>query len=402
MKWLYYIFLFIQGIFILYLILPILILIFHYFRKVFYRYISPINRKPIIDKNFNFVAIVTAHQDIRFIAPLVDSLVKQTYRNVKIFVVADDCDTTSLHFDDERVKILSPEQPFHSKIKSIGLAVDNFSETDDVMVIFDSDNLVHPKYFDYLNKYFQQGYFAVQTHMLSKNIESVYARLDSIGHIFYTFLEREMRMEMGLSSNILGLGIALDIPLYKKIKYKDNLGGFDKNMQAQLLKGIPQLAFAKEAIVYDEKVDDGATLEKQRTRWLFTFVHYFKITWDIFVTGLKRFDVKLTYIGYVSLRPPLIFLMSISLFFAAVNYFINPFYSLIWIACIFLFVLGFILIIATQSVQKGMVNALLYVPLVLFRQVKALLKIKAATTSFLKTEHNKVLYINELVKDETV
>jgi hypothetical protein len=44
--------------------------------------------------------------------------------------------------------------------------------------------------------------------------------------------------------------------------------------------------------------------------------------------------------------------------------------------------------------------ALVYVPLVVLRQMRAMLKIKKATRTFLKTEHTKVMYIQDLLKDE--
>jgi cellulose synthase/poly-beta-1,6-N-acetylglucosamine synthase-like glycosyltransferase len=304
-----------------------------------------------------------------------------------------------LHFADERVSLLKPEKDFHAKIKSIQLAVSHFVRKHDALVIFDSDNLVHPDYLSVLNKYFQQGYRAVQTQMLSKNISTIYSRLDSIGHIYHTFLERQMRMELGLSAHILGLGIAIDIDLYKEIMYKDRLGGFDKKLQADIVKKIPRLAYAEEAVVYDEKVDDGKTLEKQRTRWIFTYFHYFKTNWDLFFTGIKRLNVNLIYFGLIVLRPPLFIVLGSAVLFGLINLFIASVYSLIWVAILFIYVISFILIVLTQSKQKGMAEALLFVPVFVLRQVKALLKIKQAGKSFLKTEHTKVLYIEDILNE---
>ncbi len=402
MKWLYFIFVILEGIFAFYLLLPLLMLAIHYLRKFFFRYVSPVEKKALIQKDFHFAAVVTGYQDASLIPPLVDSLLKQSFPNVRIYVVIDDCDDDTLFFNHPKLLLLRPEQPLHSKIKSIGLAMEHFDPSDEVVVIFDSDNLVHPKYFEYLNKYFQQGYLAVQTHMLSKNTETKYAKLDSIGHIYYTFLERQMRMELGLSACILGLGIAIDIDLYRKIQYRNKLGGFDKKLQADIVKSIPQLAFSKEAIVYDEKVDNGAVLEKQRTRWLFTYFHYFRIHVDIIKTAIKRFDFRLAYFGFIMLRPPLFILMSLGLLFALMNYFISPQLALVWIVLLILFVCSFALIIATQSMQKGMIQTLIYVPVMIIRQIKAIFKIKMASKSFLKTEHSKIVYIDELLKDEHI
>lgn len=399
MKVFFYIFIVLQAIIAFYLLQPFLLLFLHYLKKITLPYRSPIYKKPKVQKDFDFAAIITAHQDTRFIHPLVDSLLKQKYVRFHVYIVADACDISGLHFGDERVSLLKPEKDFHAKIKSIQYAVDNFVRGHDALVIFDSDNLVHPDYLDVLNKYFQQGYRAVQTQMLSKNTSTVYSRLDSIGHIYHTFLERQMRMELGLSAHILGLGIAIDLELYRDIMYKDRLGGFDKKLQADIVKKIPRLAYAEEAIVYDEKVDDGKTLEKQRTRWIFTYFHYFKVNWDLFVTGIKRFNFNLVYFGLIVLRPPLFIVIGSAIVFGLVNLFIDPVYSLVWLGILFIYVLSFVLIVLSQSKQKGMANALLFVPVFVFRQVKALLKIKQAGKSFLKTEHTKVLYIEDILNE---
>jgi len=214
MSVLFYIFILIQLPIAFYLVQPVVLLVIHYLKKFTFPYRSPINRKSLVEKNFDFAAIITAHEDTRFIPPLVDSLLKQKYSNFHVYIVADACDISELHVDDPRVRLLKPEKDFHAKIKSIQFAADNFVCKHDALVIFDSDNLVHPDYLTVLNKYFQQGYRAVQTQMLSKNTSTIYSRLDSIGHIYHTFLERKMRMELGLSAHVesYGFGCAFKKP----------------------------------------------------------------------------------------------------------------------------------------------------------------------------------------------
>jgi cellulose synthase/poly-beta-1,6-N-acetylglucosamine synthase-like glycosyltransferase len=389
----------VQLLFAFYLLLPFALLLIHF---LFTRNKQLIGKKykTVTSKDFDFAAIVTVHRDTRFIKPLVDSFLKQTYSNFIVYVVADDCDISDLHFADERIKILKPETAFHAKIKSIKYAVDQFVRQHDVLVVFDSDNLVHPNYLQNLNHYFQCGFRAVQTHMLSKNTDTVYAKLDSIGHIYNTFVERQSRMELGLSSSILGLGIAIDTELYKQVMYKDALGGFDKKLQADVMKIIPQLAFAKDAVVYDEKVDDGATLEKQRTRWIYTYFKYFSINRSLLTTGIKQLNFNCFFFGLTTLRPPLFMTVGAAFLFMIAGYFVHPLISVAWALVLFLFVLSFVLIVLTQSSQKGMEKALLFIPVIVFRQVAALLKIKKAKKEFLKTEHVKVIYIDDLLKNE--
>ncbi|MDQ6764425.1 MAG: glycosyltransferase family 2 protein, partial [Bacteroidota bacterium] len=338
-----------------------------------------------INKDFDFAAIITAHQDVKLIPPLIDSFLKQDYKNFIVYIIADDCDITGLQYNDERIRIIKPAIPFHAKIKSIHFAVESFERKHDALIIFDSDNLVHPKYLSTLNTYFQKGFRAVQTHMLSKNFDSTYAKLDSVGHIYHTFLERQVKMELGLTSAILGLGIAIDLELYKEIMYTNKLGGFDKKLQVQLAKKLPSIAFAADAIVYDEKVDSGEALEKQRTRWIFTYFTYFKDSLGLLSRGVSTLHTGRILLAINMLRPPLFLTLALAFFMTAISFFVKPVIGIVWIIILVLFAVNFILIVITQSKQKGMAKALVHIPKMIYRQFASLLKISSAKKDFLKT-----------------
>lgn len=384
----------------IYFLLPIFFFVLHYFVGIFKKKQKQITYDSVIGKQFDFAAVITAHQDFACVPPLVDSFLKQQYQNFVVYVVADDCADAVLEYNDPRIVLLKPEAPFHAKIKSIKHAVDHFVREHDVLVIFDSDNLVHPNYLKHLNQYFQRGFKVVQTHMLSKNTDSTYARLDSIGHVYNTFLERQVKMELGLSSAILGLGVALDLQLYKEIMYRDGLGGFDKKLQVQMAKKVKQIAFAEDAVVYDEKVEDGATLEKQRTRWINTYFKYFNDAWSLFVYGFKTANLGRILLGFSMLRPPLFLTFGAAFALTILSFFIQPPLGFAWLILMAAFALNFVLIIATQSKQKGIILGVVHIPKLVLRQIKSLLKIKTASKSFLKTEHRRIVFIDELLKNE--
>ncbi len=390
---------------ILYLTLNVLVAIYFLQPVLFsllYFILPGKKKKPVhTAAETDFAAIVTAHRDTRFIPPLADSFCKQQYKHFMLYVVADDCDISALHFEDPRIRILSPPVPFNAKVKSIAYAVEHFERAHDVLIIFDSDNLVHPDYLKNLNRYFQDGFRAVQTHMLSKNTGSTYAKLDSVGHIYNTFTERECKMKLGLSSAILGLGIAIDMALYKEIFYNNTLGGFDKKLQIQLVQKVKQIAFAHDAVVYDEKVEDGSTLEKQRTRWIFTYFKYFRESLLLLLKGLKRMRSGEVMMGLMMLRPPLFILCFAALVLCIAGFFLSPLLGILWCCILSMFALNFILVIALKSRQKGMVQALIHIPKIIIRQVKSLLRIKTANKDFLKTEHKHVMFIDEVLKNES-
>ncbi len=383
-----------------YLILPALLFVL-YLLAGGGRHRNPVFRyPPLNEKDHEFAAVVTVHRDTRFVAPLVDSFIKQDYRHFRLYIVADDCDTRNLRFADERVIILTPPEALHSKIRSIDFAISHFRAEPDALIIFDSDNLVHPGYLASLNRYFQRGFRVVQTHMLSKNTDNRYAQLDTMGHVYYNFIERTVKMQLGMSSAILGLGIAVDYPLYKEIRYQNTVGGFDKKLQSQLARKVRQIAFAGDAIVYDEKVEEGAVLQQQRTRWIYSYFSHFKEGWLLIKAGCRSLNPGRILLGVSMIRPPMILLMLSLVILVLLALFMDTWVLTGWTAVVSLFVVNFILIISTQSPHRGMLRSLKYLPLLLLSQVRAFLHMKKAKQDFLKTEHNRVIYIDELLSNE--
>ncbi len=393
-----------------FILLPTVLLLIYGLIKLF-----RINNSPLVKvkenktrKQFNIAAIIPAHTDLTLVPPLVDSLLKQTYHNFHIYIIADNCEKVDLHYTDPRIKILIPEKPFHNKTRSIDMAIDNFEEPHEVFVIFDSDNLVRPDYMEVLNTYFNMGYRAVQTHMLPKNTDTLYARMDAAGNHYCNFLDRLARMELGLSANIWGLGIAVETSLYKQILYQNfpgsfrKLGGFDKRMQAEMVKTIPQIAYAVEAVVYDEKIQNGAALQKQRTRWISAYFSAVPDALTVIWKGVTTFSLDRMYFGLNLLRPPLFIMMLTALFLCIFNIWFSPEWAVFWAAAIIVFVLTFFTIVTVMSRDASIFKAMFFLPLFMWRQVKGLLRISDAGKDFLRTQNTKVVYIEEMLEKQKI
>lgn len=389
----------IQVLLACYLLQPFLLLLLHGVMSA-WRKLAGGKKKAAVEatKEHSFAVIVTAHRNLELVPPLVDSVLKQTYPHYKVYVVADACETADIGIQNDRLKVLLPSVPLNAKIRSIDHAINNFDQEHDVLIILDADNLIHPRYLEVLNGYFNRGYRAVQTNMLAKNQDSVYAQLDAAGNYFYNFTDRRMRMELGLSANIWGLGIAMETSLYKAVIYRNFLGGFDKKIQADIVKLIPQLAYAEDAMVYDEKIDSGEAMEKQRTRWINAYFKYFKYGWDVWLTGLKRGSFNLLFFGFNLLRPPLFLQVALGFLFLVMNIWLSPAWALAWLVILLLFPVSFLAIVAVMSPDKKILRSLCWLPLVFIRQVRAFLQIRKANKSFLQTSNNKVMYIEDVLE----
>jgi cellulose synthase/poly-beta-1,6-N-acetylglucosamine synthase-like glycosyltransferase len=390
-------FLLAQAVLAFYVVLPALLLLCYGFIRLF-GIRTPFQRRPFLsDQEFDFGLIITAHQETEFVIPLVDSILKQRYGRFHVYIVADDCAPGMLSFSDPRITILTPAPALHSKIKSIRYALDRFHRPHDAFIILDVDNLLHPAFLEVMNLHFRKGYRVVQADFKPKNSDTAFARMDAMGDMFNFFMEREARMRLGISASVWGAGVAIALDLYREIEYADLLGGFDKKLQAHLVQRTDRIAFAPEAILYDEKVITGQSLENQRTRWLSSYFKYFKDSFQILLTGIKKLDFNLIYFGFNTIRPPLFIVMGGAFFFLCIDYFIRPALTYAWLLCLLSFLLSFVVIIAIKGKDVRYIKTLALMPLFVLRQVAALLKINKAKKSFMKTQHDRLVFIDDLL-----
>lgn len=397
----FYLLLFIEFLVAAYFLIPFFMLLVHFL------WVRPRGRRridslPVLtDKKFRFHLIITAHEETAFIPPLLDSIRRQTYDQHTTYVVMDCCDP-ALNYDDANTVTLHPPDPLNSKIRSIEYAISSFRELPDAVIILDADNLIHPLFMETMNRYFQKGFEAVQADFRAKNLDTDFARMDAMGDLFNFFVEREMRMELGISSAIWGAGIAFSYPLYEGIRYKDFLGGFDKMLQIHLATQVKQIGFAREAILYDEKITDGAALEKQRTRWISSQFKYKQANFRFLLSAIRNLDIKRIFFGFNNVRPPLYMLLGFAGVFFLIHLFYQPIFSLVWALILTLFVISYLIIVRVRAGRNyRFAGTILQLPRFIFRQILATLKIKQAKKTFMKTRHTKLVYITDLLQQES-
>src|SRR5690606_9642810 len=191
--------------------------------------------------------------------------------------VADNCDVSDLHFNDERVVVLRPPTVLASNVKSHFYAIENFIRPHDNLTIIDSDNEVVPDYLNELNVYFNQGFEAVQGPRKAKNLNTTYACLDAARDIYYHFYDARILFNLGSSATLAGSGMAFNVDLYKRLlgNYQQKGAGFDKVLQFEIVNDNQRIAYAAKAVVYDEKTARSEQLVKQRARWINTWFKYF-------------------------------------------------------------------------------------------------------------------------------
>lgn len=337
----------------------------------------------------DYAIIVTAYEQTTLLTAVVDSILKLNYDNYLIYVVADKCDISNLHFESERVILLKPETVLASNTRSHFFAIANFKRNHDILTIIDSDNIVEANYLKEINVFFDLGFEAVQGTRAAKNLNSTYACLDAARDIYYHFYDGEVLFELGSSATLAGSGMAFKVDLYKEClgKLDVNGAGFDKVLQAQILKDDKRIAFAKKAIVYDEKTVQPEQLVNQRSRWINTWFKYFGYGFDIFFRGLKNFSRNQLLFGLILLRPPLFMFILSAVLFGCINLFMEPEYSIIWLISMLVFMMSFYLSLKNYPTDKRIYRSLINIPKFIYFQLVSLVYARSANRRSVATKH---------------
>ncbi|RYE37175.1 MAG: glycosyltransferase family 2 protein [Sphingobacteriaceae bacterium] len=333
--------------------------------------------------------IVTAYKQTHTLQAVVASLLNQNFQNFIIYIVADQCDVSALSFNHPKVVVLRPETELKSNTKSHFYAVKRFVRPHPRLTIIDSDNLVHPDYLNEMNLFFSKGYQAVQGMRAAKNLNTTLACLDAARDIYYHFYDGKLLFKAGSSATLSGSGMAFTTELYRFCL--DNLditgAGFDKVLQAEIVKYRLQIAYAKKAIVYDEKTMQADQLVKQRSRWINSWFKYSGLGFGLIYLGFKNFSVNQVLFGTVLLRPPLFIFLILSGMCAVANLWIMPACTLYWLAGFAAFILSFFIALLHSKTNYRIYRALFGIPKFMFYQVLSLMKMRKANEHSVATEH---------------
>lgn len=337
----------------------------------------------------DYAIIVTAYEQTTLLPDVVGSLLRLKYQNYIVYVVADKCDVSDLVFDDPRVVVLRPETTLASNTRSHFYAIHRFRRPHERLTIIDSDNLVAPDYLLQLNGYFDLGYEAVQGVRNAKNLNTTYARLDAARDIYYHFFDGRVLFGAGSSATLAGSGMAFTTRLYRAcLEHTDIEGaGFDKVLQAEIVGRGYRIAFAEEAVVYDEKTSQSEQLVKQRARWINTWFRYFTFGFGLISRGISTLNLNQLLFGLVLLRPPLFIFLIFSFSFLLINILLSPIWALVWGFGLVAFVAGFALALVSSKTDRRIYAALWGIPKFMFYQVLSLLKVRKANKHSVATRH---------------
>jgi cellulose synthase/poly-beta-1,6-N-acetylglucosamine synthase-like glycosyltransferase len=293
------------------------------------------------------------------------------------------------------IKLIEVSFDKSTKSKALNKAMAALTREYDIAVVLDADNVMAPDFLKKINAAFEHDFIAVQGHRTAKNTNNSWAILDAISEEINNNIFRKGHRVLGLSSAIIGSGMAFRYNYFKSLMSTVTaIGGFDKEIELKMLKEGLKIVYLDDALVFDEKIQKAEVFGNQRRRWLSAQFHYFR---KDFLTALKDLILK-GNVDYFDkaiqfIQPPRILLLGAVIFFSfgfvLANYFLENqnLYVIYWVVLLVACVLSFIFSVPRLFYNLKTLGALASLPKGMFTMLLSLLKIKGANKTFIHTQH---------------
>ena len=267
-----------------------------------------LKEKPLkTNKKHKFMMIIPAHNEEKVIKNLIESLNILDYPKDKydIFVIEDNCtDNTGKIAKEMGCNVYTRVDP---KRKTKGYALNWFlakvleEKLDyDAFCVIDADNVVDKNFLNAMNRKLCQGETVIQGYKDIKNptdswISSGYALFYWFQHRFYHLA----RYKVGLSPLMNGTGFAVKFDVIKDTGWNTKTLTEDVEFSLINIANGNKLGWATDAIVYDEQPTSFKESWKQRTRWTKGHIQIFKYYTKDLAKGVAKNRTMASFDGLI-------------------------------------------------------------------------------------------------------
>lgn len=293
---------------------------------------------PSAEKKLNrFIVMIPGYKEDMVIVEVAAHALEQDYPKdcYDVAVIADSFQPeTLIRLRQLPIKVIEVVFEKSSKSRALNKAMSILPDVYDAIVILDADNLMASDCLAKMNVALNLGHEAIQGHRTAKNRNTDFAILDSVSEEINNHIFRKGHRVLGLSSALIGSGMAFRYSLYKSYMADIDSTGEDKELEIKLINDGHKIEYLNDAYVYDEKVQKSKVFMVQRTRWLanqFLYArrYFFWSVKQLFLKGnIDLFDKVIQ-----QFLPPRIFLLGFLFIVLVLSAFLNPpEYTYAWLA----------------------------------------------------------------------
>jgi cellulose synthase/poly-beta-1,6-N-acetylglucosamine synthase-like glycosyltransferase len=349
---------------------------------------TPVFETPTTSKRF--LVLIPAYKEDEIIIETAKALACQSYpEDAREFVVIADrmYASTNKQLMEMGFTVLIYE-PYNSlKAKALQFAMSHYEkESFDVVVVLDADNIVEQTFLQQLNKAFNAGLKAVQAHRMAKKAKNDIAVLDGISEEINNALFRKGHAALGISSALIGSGMAFTFDWFKQVIGQLTTSGEDKELELFLLQDKINVYYLDDVVVLDEKVTRSKTFFNQRRRWLASQLYIFGKAIRKLPTAIL--SLQIDYIDKVIqwMMPPRVVLLGTVAILSILALFIDLTVAIKWWVLLALCLIWLILSIPPSMMKKITLSSLLRLPVLFVLMGINIFRTKGAVNTFIHTK----------------
>lgn len=308
----------------------------------------------------------------------------------RVFVIADSLKSETLaHLRTLPIEVVEVSFEKSTKARAINKTYEMIGSNYQITVVLDADNVMEPNFLQKVNEAYNAGAEAMQGHRVAKNENNSMAILDGISEEINNHIFRKGHRNLGLSSALIGSGMAFDFQVFKEYMSRiDAIGGFDKELELSLLRDGVSIDYLEDALVFDEKVSKAEVFTNQRTRWIAAQIRYGMSSFgESFIQLFKKGNFDYFDKSFQFLLPPRLILLGVLVILAALTTVLGAASWTYTVGLLALYVLALLLAVPGKYFNTNTLLACFTLPRTFFMMVYAISGYKKAKTNFLHTPH---------------
>lgn len=333
------------------------------------------------------LVLFPAYKEDKVIIDSVRSFLEQDYPS-ELFTVAVISDGMSKDTDEQlrqlSVMVLNATYQNSTKAAALNLAIEHFGNSSfDIVAILDADNRTQPDFLSKMNDAYDFGIHAVQAHRTTKGRDAEVAILDSVSEEINNAIFRAGHVRFGLSSALIGSGMAFDYEWFARSIPKVITAGEDKELELLLLKDEIFIDYMPNLYVYDQKTSTSTGYYHQRRRWI-------AAQFDLLRKGLPYLPKAITSgnLDYCDkifqwLIPPRMLLIGLPILFGSMMLFLDWTRSIKWWVVLFMLIMAFSLAMPDELYTTSFKKALRKLPLLFLLTVINLFRLRGVNKKFI-------------------
>lgn len=348
---------------------------------------------PPAKKKYRFAVLFPAYKEDKVIEQAVQSFLQQEYpkENYDVVVISDKMrNSTNQRLRQLPIDLLIVDFENSSKAKALNFAMDKLADREyDIVVILDADNTVQPDFLQQISNAYESGATVIQAHRMAKNLNTSTAILDAVSEEINNSIFRKGHVKLGLSSALIGSGMAFEYGWFKENIKKVSSAGEDKELEMLLLKQRVYIDYMDNVPVYDEKTQKEDTFQNQRRRWLSA---QFASLWEA-LPDLPHaiFSKNIDYCDKIAqwMMLPRVLLIGVTGLLTVTTTLIYWEWSIKWWILLFVLFLALCMAIPDYLVNKQFKKAIRKVPFLAIMMFFNLFRMKGVNKKFIHTEHGE-------------